>query len=67
MEETLLKIEDAIAGESEDSVSEWLERIRHELIVANAINLLHLTFNQNVDERLIHKHLEEAINIVTHH
>ncbi len=67
MEETLLKIEDAIAGESEDSIAEWLERIRYELFLANAINLLHLTFSHNIDESDIDRHLNAAKSIMGNH
>jgi len=69
MEEILLKIEDAIAGESEDSVAEWLERIRHELFIANAINLLHFTFNHkhSFDDRDIDKHLKAAMEVLGRH
>ena len=67
MEETLLKIEDAIAGASEDSVAEWLERIRYELMLANAINLLHLTFKYSIDEGDIDRHIKAAKRIMLEH
>ena len=68
MEEAILKIEDAIAGESEDSVAEWLERIRHELMLANAIELVRLRFNHGLDsEDLIHRYIQDAFNIIGHH
>jgi hypothetical protein len=67
MEETLLKIEDAIAGSSEGSVAEWLERIRDELMLANQINLLHLTFTHNIDKTDIDRHLNAAKDIVNRH
>ena len=67
MEETLLKIEDAIAGESNDSVAEWLERIRHELFLANAINLLHLCNTHDIDETNIDERLKAAAGIMSNH
>jgi hypothetical protein len=67
MEETLLKIEGAIAGASEESIAEWLERIRHELMLANQINLLRLTFTHNIDETDIDRHLDAAKRIMQEH
>ena len=67
MEDTLLKIEDAIAGASEESIAEWLERIRDELILANAINLLHLTFKYTIDEGDIDRHIKAAKRIIMEH
>lgn len=67
MEETLLKIEDALAGASEGSIAEWLERIRYELMLANAINLLHLTFKYTIDEGDIDRHINAAKQIIMQH
>ena len=67
MEDTLLKIEDAIAGASEESIAQWLERIRDELILANAINLLHLTFKYAIDEGDIDRHIKAAKRIIMEH
>lgn len=68
MDDAILKIEDAISGASEDSVAEWLERIRHELMLANAIKLMELRFVHGLDQPdLIHRYIQDGFNIIGQH
>ena len=67
MQETLLKIEDAIAGASEESIAEWLERIRHELKLANALRIVEIKLTHEIGDEALNGYIENAVSVVDMH
>jgi hypothetical protein len=67
MEETLLKIEGAIAGASEESIAEWLERIRHELRLANALRIVEIKLAHEIGDTALNGYIENAGSVVDMH
>ena len=67
MQETLLKIEDAIAGASKESIAEWLERIRHELKLANALRIVEIKLTHEIGDEALNGYIENAVSVVDMH
>jgi hypothetical protein len=64
MEQHLDEIEEALAGGSEGSIAEWLDRIRHELKLANALRIVELQLTHGIGGTPLRGCIEDAIDVV---
>jgi hypothetical protein len=67
MEQHLIDIEKALASGSEESIAEWLERIRHELKLANALRIVDIKLTHSIGEKALNVHIEDANDVVNLH
>ena len=67
MEQHLIDIEKALASGSEESIAEWLERIRYELKLANALRIVDIQLTHSIGEKALHGYIENATDVVNLH
>jgi hypothetical protein len=67
MEQQLIDIEKALAANSEESIAEWLDRIRHEIKLANAIKIVDLQLTHELGYTALNEYIETAFRVVNNH
>lgn len=67
MEQHLIDIEKALASGSEESIAEWLERIRHELRLANALRIVEIKLAHEIGDTALNGYIENAGSVVDMH
>ena len=67
MKEQLINIEKALADSSSESIAEFLDRIRHELKLANALKIVEIKVAHNIGNTAMNSYIEDAIAIVDMH
>ena len=67
MKEQLINIEKALADSSAESIAEFLDRIRHELKLANALKIVEIRMAHNIGSAAFSKYIDDAIAIVDMH
>lgn len=64
MEQQLIDIEKALAANSEDSIAEWLQRIRHEIKLANALRIVDIKLTHEIGDKALSGYIENATDVV---
>ena len=67
MKEQLINIEKALADSSAESIAEFLDRIRHELKLANALKIVEIRMAHNIGTAAFSRCIDDAIAIVDLH
>ena len=67
MEQHLIDIEKALAAGSEESIAEWLERIRHELKLANALKIVDIGLTHELGDKALNGYIANAFDVVNMH
>ena len=65
--EVLKRIENSIAADDEESMVQWLERIRHEIKLANALKVMELRLAHQLTEREIIEYFKDGIAVIDAH
>ena len=65
--EVLKRIENSIAADDEESLVQWLERIRHEIKLANALKVMELRLAHQLTEREIIEYFKDGIAVIDAH
>jgi hypothetical protein len=67
MEQQLIDIEKALAANSAESIAEWLDRIRHELKLANALRIVDIQLTHELGYTALNEYIESAFDVVNTH
>ena len=63
----LKRIENSIAADDEESMVQWLERIRHEIKLANALKVMELRLAHQLTEREIMEYFQDGLVVIDAH
>ena len=64
MENQLIDIEKALAGDRTESIAELLDRIRHELKLANALRIAEIKLAHEIEDKALYLCIDDAISVV---
>ena len=63
----LKRVENSIAHDDEESMATWLERIRHEIKLANALKVMELRIAHQLTEKETIEYFKDGIEIINAH
>lgn len=65
--EALKRVAISMAHDDEESIVTWLERIRHEIKLANALKIMELRLAHSLTEREILEYFKDGIEVINAH